>query len=138
MTSVPDDAERSRQRALVRDGYDAISAEYRSDDGAAAPDSSESTAQYGAWVDELAALVRPGGHILDLGCGAGVPTSRLLVAAGFAVTGLDISPVQIARARARVPTATFIVADMATWDCETERFDAVASLYALIHVPLED
>jgi cyclopropane fatty-acyl-phospholipid synthase-like methyltransferase len=76
--------------------------------------------------------------VLDLGCGAGVPAARLLADAGFTVTGLDVSDVQIARARTLVPEAEFLVADMATWDAPAGAFDAIASLYALIHVPVLD
>jgi trans-aconitate methyltransferase len=75
---------------------------------------------------------------LDLGCGAGVPTSRILVDRGFDVTGLDISSVQIERARRLVPQATFVQADMVNWDCQPGSYEAIATLYALIHVPLDD
>jgi SAM-dependent methyltransferase len=76
--------------------------------------------------------------VSDIGCGVGVPAGRWLVDAGFAVTGVDISEVQIERARRLVPAATFIRADLATFDVADASFDAVISLYALIHVPLED
>ena len=51
--------------------------------------------------------------------------------------GLDISAVQVERARQLVPGATFEQADMVTWEHAAESFDAVVSFYALIHVPLE-
>lgn len=132
------DEERVHLRDLVRRGYDAISRSYRPDGGGANPDGPESTAGYQAWLHELAALLQPGARALDLGCGAGVPAAEFLAEAGFKVVGVDISEVQIERARSLVPKATFIRADMATWDCEPDSFDAVVSLYALIHVPLED
>jgi hypothetical protein len=37
-----------------------------------------------------------------------------------------------------VPEATFLQADMATWDCPPGSFEAVVALYALIHLPLPD
>ena len=77
-------------------------------------------------------------RILDLGCGAGVPADRWLADAGFEVIGLDISEVQIERARALVPLATFERGDLATFEVEPGSLDAVISFYALIHVPLED
>jgi SAM-dependent methyltransferase len=79
-----------------------------------------------------------GARVLDLGCGAGVPTAKWLADAGFNVTSLDISAVQIERARSLVPNATFVQGDMALWDIDPSSFDAVVSLYALIHVPLVD
>jgi trans-aconitate methyltransferase len=51
-----------------------------------------------------------GADLLDLGCGAGLPTTARL-AQRFTVTGVDISPRQIERARINVPDATFINAD---------------------------
>jgi cyclopropane fatty-acyl-phospholipid synthase-like methyltransferase len=132
------DEERARQRELVRRGYDAISLRYRSDDGRSNRDGAESTADYRAWIAELRSQLSKGARVLDLGCGAGVPAARLLADEGFSVTGLDVSEVQIARARTLVPEAQFLVADMATWDAEPASFDAIVSLYALIHVPLAD
>jgi SAM-dependent methyltransferase len=132
------DEMRRTQRELVRLGYDTISMTYRDDRGLANPSSSEDTAVYEGWIDELAALLPEAARVLDLGCGAGVPATRILVERGFEVTGLDISGVQIERARRLVPQANFVQADMATWDCEPDSFHAIVSLYALIHVPLED
>ncbi len=37
-----------------------------------------------------------------------------------------------------MPDATFVEADMATWAPEPASFDAIVSLYALIHLPVPD
>jgi len=132
-----DEDARARQREMVRNGYDAISFAYRNDHGQD-PSAPGATDQYEVWLSDLSRLLRPGNRVLDLGCGAGMPATRLLATAGFRVTGIDISAVQIERARALVPAATFVQADMATWDPVPHWFDAIVSLYALIHVPLED
>ncbi len=129
---------RKRWRDLVRDGYDAISFAYRDDEGRPNSTTDEHTDQYRAWVDELALMVEPGSRVLDLGCGAGLPTTKELVTRGFSAVGLDISPVQIERAQRLVPGAEFICADMATWDTEPSSFDAVVAFYSLIHVPVRD
>ena len=136
--AVSDEEDRARLRDLVRRGYDAISNTYRNDAGASNPGSAESTATYLGWIEELAVLLPHGARVLDLGCGAGVPASKALVDRGFRVTGLDISEVQTDRARRLVPGATFEQADMAMWDSPDGSFEAVLSLYALIHVPIED
>jgi cyclopropane fatty-acyl-phospholipid synthase-like methyltransferase len=86
----------------------------------------------------LAELLRPRAKVLDLGCGAGIPATKLLAERNFDVLGIDISAVQIERARQLVPEAKFELADMVTWEHEPASFDAVVSFYALIHVPLED
>lgn len=128
----------AERRELVRRGYDVISRAYRSDDGTSNPTTAETTETYAAWLQELAGHLGPGAEVLDIGCGAGVPADRWLVDAGFRVTGVDISEVQIERARRLVPSATFVRADIAGFDAPDASFDAVVSFYALIHVPLED
>jgi len=86
------------------------------------------------WADER---IPPGAHVLELGCGAGIPMTAT-IATGRHVTGVDISPGQIERARANVPTAEFVVADMATLDWPEGSFDAVVAFYSLTHLPREE
>jgi SAM-dependent methyltransferase len=135
---VVDQEVRRRQRDLVRRGYDTISVRYRDDHGAPNDATAESVKPYGAWLDDLASLLPAGARVLDLGCGSGLPAARILVESGFEVTGVDISRVQVERARRLVPLARFIQADMAVWDAEPASLDAIVSLYALIHVPVDD
>jgi ubiquinone/menaquinone biosynthesis C-methylase UbiE len=94
-------------------------------------------ADYRAWLKPICREMAPGAHVLDLGCGCGVPASRIL-AERFAVTGVDISPVQIGQAQSLVPHAKFVVGDMTSVSFESATFDAVVSLYAIIHVPLDE
>jgi len=114
---------------LVRRGYDALSYHYRSDDA--------EEGRYAPWLAALRARVADGGSVLDLGCGCGVPVGRSLAAAGYQVTGVDISEVQVERARRLVPAGTFIHADASTVTFPAASFDAVVCLYALIHMPVE-
>jgi 2-polyprenyl-3-methyl-5-hydroxy-6-metoxy-1,4-benzoquinol methylase len=53
------------------------------------------------------------GRIVDAGCGSGILAQRL-IAAGYAVTGFDVSPAMIRLAKARAPRATFRVATLAS------------------------
>jgi SAM-dependent methyltransferase len=133
-----DAGKRAKRRDIVRRGYNAISRTYRDDSGRPNPRTSESTENYPAWIAELAEILPAGARVLDLGCGNGLPASQLLGARGFDVLGIDISEVQIERARGLVPDATFVQGDVVTWETEPASFDAVVSLYTLIHVPLED
>jgi ubiquinone/menaquinone biosynthesis C-methylase UbiE len=85
------------------------------------------------WVRaRLQKLVRPGDHILDLGCGTGLGL-ELLSGIEARYTGLDISPAMIARAKQKfghVSSASFGLGDMARlWDHEAHRFDVVISLF---------
>ncbi|MFC4115228.1 class I SAM-dependent methyltransferase [Nonomuraea zeae] len=121
----------SAETELVRRGYDALSYRYRSDDADADAD------EYALLLEMLRSRLPARASVLDLGCGCGVPVARSLAAAGHEVTGVDISDVQIQRARRLVPNATFVRADAMTLDLPAAGFDAVICLYALIHMPLE-
>ena len=63
-------------------------------------------------LDDFAALVRPGGRVLDLGCGSGEPIARDLIRRGFRLTGIDTSPTLIGLCRERFPGEEWRVADM--------------------------
>jgi SAM-dependent methyltransferase len=117
-------------RGIVRRGYDAVSIRYDEHYGG--------EHKYQAWLTELRGLVPPGGAVLDLGCGSGMPMARDLAGAGYRVTGVDISEVQIRRARELVPNAAFVCADFASVEFDPGSFDAVVSFFALIHLPLDD
>ena len=117
-------------RQLVRRGYDALSYRYRADDA--------DDGNYGPWLAALRTRIPAGAAVLDLGCGNGIPVARHLAAAGHAVTGVDISQVQIQRARRLVPAATFLHADITRLTLPAAAFDAVVCLYALIHLPLDE
>lgn len=119
-------------KQIVRAGYDAVSHAYRPAAGALpGPD-------YAAWVDLLFEHVGPCRRILDLGCGCGVPAAQLLAARGAEVTGVDMSPVQIERARALLPACRFVCGDMCSAEFPPGSFDAVVSFYSIIHVPLDE
>ena len=77
-----------------------------------------------------------GSAVLDLGCGAGEPPTALL-AERFAVTGVELSGVQLDRARRAVPIARFVQADMSRLEFAAPGFDAAVAFYSIIHVPRE-
>lgn len=117
---------------IVRKGYDKVSYAYRDGEGNAAY-----PLDYAEWLSELIPHLAPGAKILELGCGCGVPVTRIL-SENFAVTGVDISPVQIERARRLVARAESVCADMTEIDFPAGSFAAIVSLYAVIHVPLDE
>ena len=86
------------------------------------------------WADELASRLPDGARVLELGCGVGVPDTQLL-AERFRVTGVDISRKQIDRARANVPSASFLRADFTSLELDPGSFEAVAAFYSFNHVP---
>ena len=118
-------------KEIVRRGYDKVSFVYRSD---LTPDD---YGEYATWVGLLTARLPKGRRVLDLGCGCGLPATRLL-AQHFDVTGIDFSEVQIARASRLVASARFVSADISEVSFPPETYDAVVSFYAIIHMPLEE
>lgn len=115
---------------VVRRGYDAASHLYRRD--------SDNPAEYTPWLIALRRRLPTGASVLDLGCGCGLPVARALTSSGHRVIGVDISAVQIDRARRLVPSATFLRADATRIRFPDGSFDAVICLYALIHMPIDD
>jgi cyclopropane fatty-acyl-phospholipid synthase-like methyltransferase len=115
---------------LVADGYDAIGdtfAEWRTRIVGDPRDE---------WADELVARLDEGARVLELGCGAGSPETKRL-AERFQLTGVDISPRQVERARSAVPNAEFLNADLTELELPPASFDAVVSFYVFNHVPRE-
>jgi ubiquinone/menaquinone biosynthesis C-methylase UbiE len=113
-------------RQIVRTGYDRIARAYPATRRAGGADVE--------LLRELLERLPDGARVLDAGCGAGVPVTRLL-AKRCAVTGVDISEKQVELARELVPGATFVVGDIAALAFADASFDAVVSYYAIIHVP---
>ena len=122
---------RDARTRLVADGYDRMAD------------------RYGLWaagiegdprdrmIARLLAALPPRARVLDLGCGSGVPSTKVL-ADRFEVVGVDFSTAQIEKARVNVPTARFIVGDLTEVEFPDGSFDAVTAFYSLNHVPRED
>ena len=113
------------------EGYALASRAYRGDEFPLAGSA------YAHWLRRFEALVAPGGRILDLGCGNGLPVA-LELSRRFDVTGVDLSPVQVGRARALVPAARFVCADMAAVELPPASFAGIAAFYSLINVPAQE
>jgi SAM-dependent methyltransferase len=114
---------------VVRDGYDAIAANYLADRPLEAPDVD--------LLPELVARLTPSSRVLDAGCGAGVPVTKWLVDSGLEAFGLDVSRNQLGLAQALVIGAALTQADFVDLPFRDDSFQAVVSYYAIIHVPRE-
>ncbi|MFW9818736.1 MAG: class I SAM-dependent methyltransferase, partial [Candidatus Thorarchaeota archaeon] len=86
-------------------------------------------------LKEFATLLPENAHILDVGCGAGIPTSKFLIKRGIRVTGIDLSNKMLDLARENVPNAEFIKMDMNKLKFNENTFDGIVSVYTLFHVP---
>ena len=117
-------------RRTVETGYDLVADQYL-----ATKDTGDRAAL--ETLEALSGVLSPGAAVLDLGCGAGIPSTRWL-AQRFSVTGVDVSGRQLELARHRVLEAVLIQADMTSITFAPETFDAVVAFYSIIHVPREE
>lgn len=111
-------------KTIVSRGYDLVSTAYRRDEF------DYEHSGYKACLEWVLPELEPNHHVLDLGCGCGEPVARVL-SERCRVTGIDISPVQVERARALVPAGTFICADFAGLSFADGSFDAVTAFYSI-------
>ncbi|MEE4186793.1 MAG: class I SAM-dependent methyltransferase [Gammaproteobacteria bacterium] len=121
---------RGKPEQLVADGYN------------------EMAGSYGEWAVRHARADRDkytrllletlptGATVLELGCGPGEPTTRLL-AERFKVTANDISASCLELARRNAPSAQFVQGDMTALQLPAASFDGVVAYYAFHHVPRE-
>jgi len=116
-------------RKTVKDGYNAIADRYLAERRRDSEDIH--------LLNEFTSRLPANANILDAGCGAGIPITRIL-SERFRVTGVDFSEAQIELAKKHVPNAAFICRDMTRLDFPENTFDGICSYYAIIHIPRED
>ncbi|MFD8495212.1 class I SAM-dependent DNA methyltransferase [Amycolatopsis sp. NPDC059657] len=85
-------------------------------------------------VRELLERLPPAARVLDIGSGTGRPVAHDLAAAGCRVTGIDVSGVMIGIARAQVPSAEFIQADVREWTSPPESWEAVCAFFPFLQM----
>src|SRR4029077_12994798 len=71
--------------------------------------------------------------VCDAGCGPG-HVGAFLADRGVAVTGVDISPLMVERARALHPAMSFEVGTMTRIDARDGRWHGVIAFYSIIHL----
>src|SRR5688572_18409924 len=123
---------RDRRKEIVAAGYDRLAATYLEWGREVTVDPRE------RMLEAFMSRLPDGARVLDLGCGAGLPSTRDLAASRFRVVGVDISPVQLELARRNVPAAEFLEGDITEVDFADSTFDGVAAFYAISHVPREE
>jgi SAM-dependent methyltransferase len=89
------------------------------------------------WLNRFAALLPPGGAVLDIGCGCGQPIAEQLIGQDFALDGVDSSPTLIARCRERFPQQKWFVAGMRSLSLE-KRYSGILAWDSFFHLSPED
>jgi SAM-dependent methyltransferase len=95
----------------------------------------------GRWIGDrefalLARLLgaRPGETLLDVGCGTGYFSRRFSREAGLMVTGIDVAPDMLDRARSKVPEIFLVRADAGCLPFADRVFDHVIAITSLCFV----
>lgn len=89
------------------------------------------------WVggtDAFTVLVKPGGLVLDVGCGGGMK-SHYLIKRGLRVVGVDFSEKMIAIAKREVSEGEFHVLDLRMVGSLGRTFDGIFMQAVLLHIP---
>ena len=112
-------------RGLYRQAYDKISVNYQE----SYFENEILTAAFDEWLGQLP----PGGHVLDAGCGHGDPVIARLLEKGLRVTGSDLSPSMLARARKQFPGVDFW--EQAITQIQTDAlFDGACSFSSMLYL----
>jgi ubiquinone/menaquinone biosynthesis C-methylase UbiE len=85
-----------------------------------------------ALVERINALTPAGSSVLDLGCGTGVPTAKILTESDHRVVGVDVSEGMLRLAREQVPAAEYVHADVRDLPADFGPFDAVTAFFSLL------
>jgi SAM-dependent methyltransferase len=85
-------------------------------------------------VKALIRVMPKGLDLLDLGCGTGQPSTKML-AGHFNVTGVDFSVEAIARAKENITNAYFLQEDITKINFPPASFDVITAFYSIFHIP---
>lgn len=114
-------------KQIVAGGYDEVWSRYEE-----WPEGDEARMR---WLTRAMAFVPRRGRAVDLGCSTGSKATRMLAEEFASVVGVDISAKSLKVARWRLPSVTFLNADMTTLTLPPASFDLVTAFYSMIHVP---
>ncbi len=118
----------TEKEEIVRKGYDLMAGDYQDQ---------RHLFRTKKELEAFMGLLPRNATVVDLGCGAGVPVTKVLADSGFSVTGVDFSETMLNLATKNVPDAKFIKNNMTDLDFEDNAFDGLTACYSIIHVPRE-
>jgi SAM-dependent methyltransferase len=91
-------------------------------------------------ASDIAQAIAPGARVLEVGCGPGHLSVRLVRDHGLDVTGLDLDPKMVAHAQANAERSLgaperprFVVGDVASLPFDDGSFDVVVSTFSMHH-----
>ncbi|KIJ37295.1 hypothetical protein M422DRAFT_260241 [Sphaerobolus stellatus SS14] len=88
-------------------------------------------------LSAVSSRIPPGSKVLDVGNGTGRPVAKHFIDHGHCVTGIDLSQGMVDLARKQVPTATFIKAEMTSYEPPRElwgTYDLVFASHSLYNI----
>jgi SAM-dependent methyltransferase len=89
------------------------------------------------YVNEFITYLNPSSHVLDVGCGSGIPIAKHLIERDFKVTGVDGSKKLLEIAKINVPHMLGIYSDIREFYSKT-LFDGIIEWWCLFHLPVFD
>lgn len=113
-------------------GYDNIAELYINGRGRAVNGVGASTAR--AWAKTF----NPGSHILDLGCGTGIPVTKILLEAGLNAYAIDASPKMVADFRQNFPNVPVACESVERSLFFNRTFDGIISVGLVFLLPEEN
>ncbi len=97
-------------------------------------DAQMQNSQYGlSMVDRAIKYCSAQGNALDIGCGSGGRIVERILAAGYALKGIDISSAMLGLARAKHPGVDFREADIRTWETD-QKYDLIIAWDSVFHL----
>jgi cyclopropane fatty-acyl-phospholipid synthase-like methyltransferase len=90
-----------------------------------------------ATVRNWAKSLRPNSVVLDLGCGTGIPMSKILMEAGMIVYGIDASPSMVEAFRQNLPNLPVACEAVEDSLFFRRRFDAIFSWGLIFLLPVQ-
>ena len=86
-----------------------------------------------AFAEQVQGTFGAGASVCDAGCGPG-HVAAFLAGLGLTVTGIDLSPVMVERARVLHPDLSFEVGTMTSLDAADGRWQGLIAFYSIIHL----
>ncbi len=117
-------------KQITKGTYDDIAADYSERDSSVIAESWEVKGALDAFV----ALLKPGAHVLDVGCGGG-RDSRYLAEKGMRVTAIDFSESMVRNAQKINSNIEYMQMDFEHIDFPEKAFDGVWANASLHHIP---